>query len=378
MTSNAATWQPGLFGLGVIPTIRNVLMSHQQPSANELINICTKELGSEIREEIKGAVLDLLNDKSLPSHHKPYLQNLLDDGSLDRAIAGEFECQNRREIETGIDLLLSSGIAYRNSDAFRELITFMGMFRDYSPYNNMLVYTQNRSCCYYATKKDWASRFGRRIKEDARPMLILAPMHPLILVYDIDQTEGNDLPVSYKDFAKFEGEWDENSIERLTENAKRYKIRIDYKTLTSANAGFATYPSYDDQWKMRIAIHEELDAPSRFGVLCHEIAHILLGHLGGDKDSWWPSRMNLDHHSEEIEAEATAFIVSSQLGLRGSSDEYVSSHLQNGESVPQGVSIDNIARVSSKILQMSKALMSAPKPKKEKVEKRKRVPRRHN
>jgi len=376
MTSNRAEWQPGLFELGVISTIRNVLMNCQQPSANELVDICTKALGSEVREDIKGAVLQLLHDKSLTSYNKQYLQNLLDDGSLDRALAGECENLNRKEIETGIDQLLANSIAYRNSDSFRALISFMGKFRDYSPFNNMLVYTQNPSCGFYSTAKDWASRFGRSIKEDARPMVILAPMHPVILVYDIDQTEGSDLPVSYSDFAKFEGTWGYEWIRCLTENAKRHKIRIDYKSLNSSNAGFATRASRDALWKMRIAIHEELDNPSRFGVLCHEVAHILLGHLGGDKDGWWPSRMNLDHHSREIEAETTAFIVSGQLGLRGSSAEYVSMHLINGESVPKGVSIDNIAKVSSRILQMSKMALPEPKTKKDKDEQRNRRIRR--
>ena len=71
-------------------------------------------------------------------------------------------------------------------------------------------------------------------------------------------------------------------------------------------------PGALDGEKMRIAIHAELDPPSRYGVVCHELAHILLGHLGTDADYWWPSRMNLDHKTVEIEAEATAYIVTSQ------------------------------------------------------------------
>lgn len=201
-----------------------------------------------------------------------------------------------------------------------------------------------------------------------QPMLILAPMHPVLLVYDVDQTEGEELPASFNNFAKFHGEWDDKWKEKLTENANRYKLRIDYKTLSSSHAGFATYASRDKQWKMRIAIHDKLDNPSRFGVLCHELAHIFLGHLGGDKDLWWPSRLNLDHHSKEIEAEAVAFIVTQQLGLKGSSSVYVSGHLKNGERLPEGVSLDNIAKVSGRIGQMAKGLLPEPKPRKKKQE----------
>lgn len=64
----------------------------------------------------------------------------------------------------------------------------MAKFRRYSPYNNMLVRTQNPSCTHYATESDWERRFKRGLKEDARSMLILAPMHPVMLVYDLDQS----------------------------------------------------------------------------------------------------------------------------------------------------------------------------------------------
>lgn len=349
----------------VVTLIEELLLQHRQPSAKELLDICIREWGAWVREDIKEVVFQLLDSKNLPEFKKQYLRHMIEDRSLDKAIAGEHDCHDKREIETGIDLLVANSIAYRSSDNFREMISFMGKFRDYAPYNNMLVRIQNPSCSFYATAHDWERRFDRAIKEDARPIVILAPMHPVMLVYDIDQTEGAALPTNICNFGKFHGEWDEKWLDKLTENINRYKIRIDYKKLSSTNAGFATYASRDAKWKMRIAIHDELDDPSRFGVLCHELAHIFLGHLGGDRDLWWPSRMNLDYHTMEIEAEATAFIVTSQLGIQGSSAAYVSSHLKKGERLPEGVSLDNIAKVSGKIEQMSKGLMAEPKSKKD-------------
>ena len=88
---------------------------------------------------------------------------------------------------------------------------------------------------------------------------------------------------------------------------------------------------------MRIVVHSGLDDPSRFGVMCHELAHVLLGHLGNDDDRWWPNRWALDLGSIEVEAEAAAFIATWRLGLRGSSARYVSRYMPAGE-VPQGIS----------------------------------------
>jgi len=125
-------------------------------------------------------------------------------------------------------------------------------------------------------------------------MLILAPMHPVMLVYDLDQTDG-PLPEGLKQFAQFEGEWKPRWLEQTVRNAAVHdRIRVSFKSLSSTNAGFAAVARGTDRWKMRIVIHNELDQPSRSGVLCHELAHIYLGHLGSDKDRWWAGRSELD------------------------------------------------------------------------------------
>jgi hypothetical protein len=107
-----------------------------------------------------------------------------------------------------------------------------------------------------------------------------------------------------------------------------------------------------DDWKMRIAIHNNLDDPSRYGVLCHELAHIYLGHLGSDSDHWWPSRSDLTLRTVEIEAEAVAFIVTTRLGLQGSSASYVCRYLGGQSSLPPTVSLDHVAKVAAKIEKM--------------------------
>jgi hypothetical protein len=361
--------QIGLFEPLLTDVIKDLLSQPQQPSARELIDICEKQLGSMVRENMKGSVLSLIESDTLGEFKKRYLHSILEDRSLDLAIAGKQDYRERKEIDTGIDLLITKSQAYRNSEEFRELVGFMGQFREYAPYNNMLVRVQNPSCSFYATAKDWENRFQRYPKEDARPMLILAPMHPVMLVYDVDQTEGKELPVGYNNFAKFNGNWKNRWLDNLMENANRHQIRVDYKELSSSNAGFATYARSDGKWKMRIAIHDQLDNSSRFGVLCHELAHIFLGHLGGDRDLWWPNRINLTHQAVEIEAEATAFIVTQQLGLQGSSHAYVSSHLIKGKGLPKGVSLDNIAKAAGRIGKMAKGLLPMPTKKKGELKK---------
>lgn len=331
-------------------------VSGQRPSAWELLERAETAIGLQarfvIREILAGCAGDANADPSLRAYAESLVVEDPETGTseLDEALVGG--APPRQEMQSGIDSLLRNSRVYQESAEFAEMLTFMARFREYSPYNNMLVRLQNRSCSFYATERDWWNRFRRRLKQDARAMVILAPMHPVLLVYDLDQTEGDQLPVELMEFARFTGRWSQDCLLRTLENARqRDRILVEFKHLSSTHAGFATTFRHHE-YKMRIAIHEELNAPSRFGVLCHELAHIYLGHLGSDADYWWPCRVRLDHHAREIEAEAVAYLVTGRLGLQGTSHRYVCRHL-TGESVPESVSLDLIAKVAGRIEEMS-------------------------
>ena len=105
----------------------------------------------------------------------------------------------------------------------------------------------------------------------------------------------------------------------------------------------------------------ELDEPSRFGVLLHELAHIYLGHLGGDKDGWWPSRGNLARRAMEVEAEAVAYVLSRRACLKGASQHYVSRYL-DGDATLQAISLDLIAKVAGRLDAMGTSTLGKRRP----------------
>lgn len=326
-----------------------------QPSAWDLLAAVQTQVGPMARWDLLAVLDQLAEAKEIVGGWRQYCQSLRASEALVEALRGTGA--PRKEIASSIDALLRQSEAYRNSADFQDMLNFMASFRDYAPFNNMLVRLQNPTCSFYATQADWRNRFERKLIEDARPLLILAPMHPVMLVYDLDQTEGKPLPKEVGEFAKFEGAWKPDWLSRLLQNAQVHdKIRVDFKRLSTTNAGFATIPSGDGSAKMRIAIHEALDEPSRFGVLCHELAHIYLGHLGSDIDHWWPSRTELNHSTVEIEAEAVAFIVASRFGLQGASARYVSGHLGAGP-VPKSVSLDLVAKTAGRLERMANETM---------------------
>ncbi len=341
--------------------LRHQLAHGGRPSARELLVALEQALGLHARWHLVEAV-DALTQASEPREltraDRDYLAAMRRDGSLAAALRGAGETD--AFVASTVDALLRRSGALRETAQFSDMVAFMAKFRRYSPYNNMLVRTQNPACSFYATQKDWEQRFKRALKEDARPLVILAPMHPVMLVYELDQTVGDKLPDLLAEFARMDGEVPPGGLSRLIENAATYGIQVAFRPQSSTLAGFATSYRGSGDLKMRVVVHDALNEPSRFGVLCHELAHILLGHLGGDADGWWPPRLNLDRDTVEIEAEAVAHIVTQRSGLAGRSEGYLALHKHTGK-IPATVSLDAIAKVAGLVERMSRERLRPPR-----------------
>ena len=182
------------------------LGTRAQPSAWELLADVDQCGDLSARWAVMEAIQQLLKESGLTIAARAYLRDLAQSEDLREALRGV--TRPGQQIESSIDTLIRQSKAYRHSNAFQEMITFMANFRDYAPFNNMLVRLQNPSCSYFATERDWKRRFNRDLKEDPQPMIILAPMRPVMLVYDLDQTRGDPVPEELLRFARYEGDWD--------------------------------------------------------------------------------------------------------------------------------------------------------------------------
>jgi hypothetical protein len=338
----------------VVEWLRKILHANQQPAATELLEQVAENFGWEARIVLKEAVRSLEQDTHLQRYLRDYLRTTLSQEAFDEAFLDEGK--QKREFQSTVDDLLRKSAICRSSKAFQDAIDFIARFREYAPYNNMLVKLQNPNCQFYATQKHWGVEFCRTVKEDARPMLILAPMHPVMLVYDLDQTEGPDLPEHFCNFGQAKGSWDPRRLGFLLENAERDLIQVQFKPLSSTRAGFATTRLRHERFKMRVVVHSEMDEPSRFSVLCHELAHIYLGHLGADRDGWWPCRTNLTHSTVEIEAESTAYIVCTRANLEADSTRYLASYVR-GNGLPASVSLDLVTKIAGRLDEMSSRVL---------------------
>ena len=116
--------------------------------------------------------------------------------------------------------------------------------------------------------------------------------------------------------------------------------------------------SMSSDFKLSIEINQQHETKTKYATLCHELAHIFLGHLGGDPSGKeWFSRTNLTRNQRELEAESVAYLVCFRAGLISRSADYLSLYLQDDKDIGK-ISIELIMKIAGKIEDMGKRLFN--------------------
>ena len=97
-------------------------------------------------------------------------------------------------------------------------------------------------------------------------------------------------------------------------------------------------------------------AEVQYVTLAHELAHLYCGHIGTPNEKWWPDRRGLPKSVREFEAEASAFLVCSRLGIDNPSEEYLSHYVKEHKETPP-ISLDRVLTSAGLIEQMGRERM---------------------
>jgi hypothetical protein len=103
-----------------------------------------------------------------------------------------------KDTQKALDQLFTLTMQYQSSATYQELLSFVGRFRFYSPYNAMLVHVQMPGATFVASASRWLTKYSRRIKTGARPIVILQPKGPVMFVFDVSDTEGEGMRQRYR------------------------------------------------------------------------------------------------------------------------------------------------------------------------------------
>ena len=286
-----------------------------------------------------------------------------------------------KEGKAKIDVLFSLIKNFRSSEFFKSLLQFCAHFKELSPYNNMLVKTQMPSARYVLTARQWADKYNRKPKDEARPLVILRKFGPISFVFEIGDTcpnqkslwgDDDDVQsildqvshpysvgngkVSKKDY--------ENLMRRLAYNGiteQKFRAGADLGAMIRKSNGMTTVKIIDNQEKMhnlriqtyyKIFVNEHADKSEEFASICHELGHLFCHHLTPFSNEMWKLRL-VSHEQKEFEAECVSYLVCERHGVSNRSWTYLSQWLDQNAEVPP-ISYENIFRAADTIEGMLK------------------------
>lgn len=318
-------------------------------SVEKLIEILTNKFGYGVRLYLFDIAEILFEDDDYVGD---FARNHLTAEVLQDVLRGKDEKQKQKD-ESTLDELFARTLEMRSSEKFKEVVEFVACLREYSPFNNMLVKLQRPTARYYATASHWKRRFKREVKPEAIPIVILRPMGPVMLVYDVEDTTGKPLPPQIENPFAVEGIFNTDSYYQTVSNCRKIGIEIEEANLAKSHAGSAIRQATDSEVKLIVRLNRNHDVKLQYATLCHELAHLFLGHLGGDPyGREWNSRIGLTLTQRELEAEAVSYILCVRAGLASNSAEYLSAYLENPEDIKK-ISVEAVMKTVAYVEQMS-------------------------
>ena len=272
---------------------------------------------------------------------------------------------------------LEQGVqAIFDSDRYKEFLTAMSKFHDYSLNNTILIAMQGGNLVMGF--RQWEKEFDRHVKkgekgikifapapykvkklvdkidpETRKPMLdregkvvkeeteITVPAFKVITVFDISQTEGKEFP--------------DLSVKPLLADVEQYEdffaalekaspVPITFEQITNGANG---YFSLTDK---RIAIKEGVSELQAVKTAIHEIAHAKLHDV--DLNAPPEEQNRVDRHTCEVEAESVAYTVCQHFGLDTSdySFGYVAGWSSGKEMTELKASLETIQATAKELI----------------------------
>lgn len=279
----------------------------------------------------------------------------------------------QREMRGSMDILFRTIENYRKSDYFREMLRFCSRFKELAPYNALMVKTQMPLARYVLTKNQWKDFYHRRLKRNARPLVILKKYGPVSYVYEIGDTE--DMQQTLFGFCKTEeqilkeleapfrttGEVQHQLYENLTRSLAYHGVALD--TFRVASSFGAQIVKTNCKVRVRdietngyymISVNVRADESTAFASICHELGHLFCRHLSPpsqSRDKWWKLRRP-SWETREFEAEIVSFIICERYGIGNMSWEYLSRVLGEQATIPQDISVERVFKAANEVERM--------------------------
>ena len=263
-----------------------------------------------------------------------------------------------------------------NSDSYRNYLSTMSKFHNYSFNNTLLIAMQKPDATLVAGYKAWQKNFERHVNKGEKAIRILAPApykikeerdkiapvtQELLLdkdgnpqkeeveitipafravsVFDVAQTDGKPIPeLAAKELlSDVEGYQDMiHAVEAIS------PVPIELEEIAGDSKGY-----YDREAK-RIAVQENMSESQTLKTMIHEAAHSKLHSKEVEQDE----QMRKDRNTKEVEAESIAYTVCQHFGVDTSdySFGYIAGWSSGRDTKELRASMDTIRRTASELI----------------------------
>lgn len=277
------------------------------------------------------------------------------------------------QLEAGLENLF-------NSDQYKQWLTTMSRFHDYSLNNTLLIAMQKPDATLVAGYTTWKNQFGRQVNKGEKGIRILAPTpykkkvevdktdpntgeilknpdgsnqkeiqevlcpaFKVVSVFDVSQTDGRELP----SLGVNELTGDVEQYEMFFEALKRTcPVPMEFEQIISGAKG------YYHQIEQRIAIQEGMSQIQTVKTAIHEMAHQKLHAIDPNLKKSEQNLENISRGGKEVEAESVAYTVCQHYGIDTSdySFAYIAGWSQGKETPELKASLNTIRKAASEMI----------------------------
>lgn len=265
-----------------------------------------------------------------------------------------FDDNNRAKEIASINRLFQDVKRYRKSENFKMMLDFYASFPYLGVYNAALVEQQRPGAKMVLTVKKWSELYKRKIKPNARPVIILLPFYPVEFLFDIYDTK----PIG--NYNKVEDHLAIEQIINLHKAECKHDLYFYFSNLEEnlPKYGIAYHNNYvvgsEIQAQIGIDNSEELDVKinhdyfirhnshfilsvragaskaEELASIFHELGHLFCLHM---VHPWFKDR-SYTKEVKEFEAEIVSYLVCSRIGIHTHSMEYLAHYVDENEEIP--------------------------------------------
>jgi len=265
-----------------------------------------------------------------------------------------FENKDREKDIASINRLFQDVKRYRKSDNFKMMLDFYASFPYLGVYNAALVEQQRPGAKMVLTVDKWAKLYKRKLKPNARPVIILLPFYPVEFLFDIYDTRPNGKYNKVEDNFVIDRIINRHRAEcksevgfylsNLKENLPKFGIAYHNNYVVGSEIQSEIRIDNSEELRVKINKDQSITHNSHFilsvrsgandaeqlASIFHELGHLFCLHM---VHPWFKDR-SYTKEVKEFEAEVVSYLVCSRIGIMTQSMEYLAYYVQDNEEIP--------------------------------------------